>query len=63
MPVLWGCVMCRHELWAGITADGREFVYDCAQCERRREWAAEDDRDAVDDAASAREWREDNNND
>lgn len=51
--------MCRHELWAGVTADGREFIYECPQCARLREWAEEDDRDAADDAASAREWRED----
>lgn len=53
--------MCRHGLYAGITADGREFILDCPKCERLREWADEDDRDAADDAATARDWREDNN--
>lgn len=55
--------MCRHGLYAGVTAEGDEFVMDCPTCERLHEWADEDARDAVEDAADARDWREDNNYD
>jgi len=51
--------MCRHGVYAGETISGDEVPMDCPRCEKRRDWADEDERDRIDELADVRSWLDD----